>query len=173
MVAVHRVLLVEDEYLLATRIADEFGQLGVEAVGPAGNVEQALELVEHGGHLDAAVLDIDLRGDAVYPVAAALRARGVPFVFVTGYEQQLIPGEYRNVVRFRKPIDPARVLRTLFAESERENEVVEETHGYAENSQEAARQVGPLASRPFGKQTLVVLAAAAIGFVLGVLWKRR
>ena len=46
---VRRVLLVEDEYLLATRIADEFGQLGVEAVGPAGSVEQALELVEHGG----------------------------------------------------------------------------------------------------------------------------
>lgn len=173
MVAVRRVLLVEDEFLLATRVADEFGQLGVEAVGPAGNVEQALELVEHGGHLDAAVLDTDLRGDAVYPIADALRARGVPFVFVTGYEQP-IPGEYRNVVRFRKPIDPARVLRTFFAESDRENEVVEQTHGYAENSQEAARQVGPLASKPFGKQTLgALVAAAAIGFVLGVLWKRR
>ena len=174
MVAVRRVLLVEDEFLLATRVADEFGQLGVEAVGPAGNVEQALELVEHGGHLDAAVLDINLRGDAVYPVADALRARGVPFVFVTGYEQQPIPGDYRNVVRFRKPIDPARVLRTLFAESDRENEVVEETRGYAENSQEAVRQVGPLASKSFGKQMVVALVAAtAIGFVLGVLWKRR
>jgi CheY-like chemotaxis protein len=99
-----RVLLVEDEYLFATRIADEFGQLGVEAVGPAGSVEQALELVEHNGHLDAAVLDINLLGDVVYPVAGVFRARGVPFVFVTGYEQQPIPGEYRNVVRFRKPI---------------------------------------------------------------------
>jgi preprotein translocase subunit SecF len=77
-------------------------------------------------------------------------------------------------VRFRKPIDPARVLRTLFAESDRENEVVEETRGYAENSQEAARQVGPLASKSFGKQMVVALVAAtAIGFVLGVLWKRR
>ena len=73
MAAVHRVLLVEDEYLLATRVADEFGQLGVEAVVPAGNVEQALELVEHGGHLDGAVLDINLRGDVVYPVPDALR----------------------------------------------------------------------------------------------------
>ena len=142
MVAVHRVLLVEDEYLLAARVADEFG-LGVEAVGPAASVEQALELIEHGGHLDAAVLDINLRGDVVYPVADALRARGVPFVFVTGYEQQPIPEEYRNVVRFRKPIDPARVLRTLFGESNRENEVVEQTLGYTEISQEAARQVGP------------------------------
>jgi CheY-like chemotaxis protein len=173
MAAVLRVLLVEDEYLLAARIADEFGQLGVEAVGPAGSVEQALELVEHGGHLDAAVLDINLRGDVVYPVADALRACGVPFVFVTGYEQQPIPGEYRNVVRFRKPIDPARVLRTLFGESNRENEVVEQTLGYTENSQAATRQGGP-PSKPLGEQTLVALvAAAAIGFVLGVLWKRR
>ena len=109
----------------------------------------------------------------VYPVADVLRARGVPFVFVTGYEQQPIPGEYRNVVRFRKPIDPARVLRTLFGESNRENEVVEQTLGYTGNSQEAARQVAP-AGKPFGEQTLAALVAAAtIGFVLGVLWKRR
>lgn len=173
MVAVRRVLLVKDEFLLATRVADEFGQLGVEAVGPAGSVEQALELVEHCGHLDGAVLDINLRGDVVYPVADALRARGVPFVFTTGYEQQPIPGEYRNVVRFRKPIDPALVLRTLLGESDRENGVVEQTLEYAENSQEAARQVGP-ASKPVGEQPLAALVvAAAIGFVLGMLLKRR
>jgi hypothetical protein len=80
------------------------------------------------------------------------------------------PGRHHPV---RAPIDPARVLRTLFGESNRENEVVEQTLGYAEHSQEAARQVGP-ASKPFGEQTLAALvAAAAIGFVLGVLWKRR
>jgi CheY-like chemotaxis protein len=173
MAAVHRVLLVEDEYLLAARVADEFGQLGVEAVGPAASVEQALELVEHGGHLDAAVLDINLRGDVVYPVADALRARGVPFVFMTGYEQQPIPGGVQERGAFRKPIDPALVLGTLFGESDRENGVVEQTLGYAEKSQEAARQVGP-ASKPVGEQTLAALvAAAAIGFVLGILWKRR
>jgi CheY-like chemotaxis protein len=174
MAAVHRVLLVEDEYLLATRVADEFGQMGVEAVGPAGSVEQALELVEHGGHLDGAVLDINLRGDVVYPVADALRARGVPFVFMTGYEQQQpIPGEYGNVVRFRKPIDSARVLRTLLVESDRENEVVEQTHGYTENSQAATRQGGP-PSKLFGEQTLAALVVVvAIGFVLGVLWRSR
>jgi CheY-like chemotaxis protein len=87
---VRRVLLVEDDYLLATGIADAFARLEVETVGPAGSVKQALELVEHGGRLDAAVLDIDLRGDVVYPVADALRARGVPFVFATRYEQQAI-----------------------------------------------------------------------------------
>jgi CheY-like chemotaxis protein len=72
---VRRVLLVEDEYLLATGIADEFAQLGVETVGPAGSVKQALELVEHGGRFDAAVLDSNLRGDVVYGSRRSSRAR--------------------------------------------------------------------------------------------------
>jgi CheY-like chemotaxis protein len=175
MVAVRRVLLVEDEYLLAAGLADECAQLGVETIGPAGSVKQALELVEHGARLDAAVLDINLRGDTVFPVADALRARGVPFVFVTGYERQEIPEEYRNVVSFRKPIDPARVLRTLFGESDRELEdkVVDQAREHGENSQDAARQVGPFASKLFGEKPLAALVgAAAIGFVLGVLWSK-
>jgi CheY-like chemotaxis protein len=57
------VLVVEDEYLLAKRIADEFAKLGVETIGPANTVKRALDLVEHGGHLDGAVLDIKVRGD--------------------------------------------------------------------------------------------------------------
>ena len=172
---VRRVLLVEDRYLLATGMADEFARLGVETVGPAGSVKQALELVEHGGRLDAAVLDINLRGEVVYPVADALRARGVPFVFVTGYEQQAIPEGYRNVVSFRKPIDPARILSTLFGESDKELEdkLVERAREYVENSQDAARQVRPVASKLLGEQPLAALVgAAAIGFVLGVLWSK-
>ena len=173
MVAVRRVLLVDDEYLLATVIADEFSQLGVAAVGPAGSVKQALELVEYGGRLDAAVLDINLRGDVVYPVADALRARGVPFVFVTGYEQHAIPEGYRNVVSFRKPIDPARVLRTLLGESDKGDKVVELAREYGKNSQDAASPVRPFASKLFGEQPLAALVgAAAIGFVLGVLWNK-
>jgi CheY-like chemotaxis protein len=167
--------VVEDEYLVARGIADEFARLGVETVGPAGSVKQALELVEHGGRPDAAVLDINLRGDMVYPVADALRARGVPFVFVTGYKQEAILDEYRNVVSFRKPIDPARVLRTLFSESDRESEdkVVEQAREHGENSQNAAGQVGAFASKLFGERPLVALVgAAAIGFVLGVLWSK-
>ena len=166
---VRRVLLVEDDYLLATGIADAFARLGVETVGPAGSVKEALELVEHGGRLDAAVLDINLRGDVVYPVADVLRARGVPFVFATGYEQQAIAERYRDVASFRKPIDPARVLRALFGASDRELEdkVVEQAREYGGNSRDAARQVGPFAT------LAALVGAAAIGFVLGALWKRR
>jgi CheY-like chemotaxis protein len=112
-----RVLVVEDEYLLAKGILDEFAKLGVETIGPANTVERALELVEHGGHLDGAVLDVKVRDDMVFPVADALRARGVPFVFATGYKKQAIPDRYNDVVHYEKPVDPAQVLRALFSKA--------------------------------------------------------
>jgi CheY-like chemotaxis protein len=109
------VLVVEDEYLLAKRIADEFAKLAVETIGPASTVQRALDLVEHGGHLDGAVLDIKVRGDLVFPVADALRARGVPFVFATGYDQQAIPERYSDVEHYQKPLDPAQVVGALIS----------------------------------------------------------
>jgi len=111
------VLVVEDEYLLAKGISDEFAKLGVEDIGPANTVERALELVEHRGRLDGAVLDVKVRDDLVFPVADALRARGVPFVFVTGYEQQAIPDRYSDAEHYRKPLDLAQVLRALFSKA--------------------------------------------------------
>jgi DNA-binding LytR/AlgR family response regulator len=111
------VLVVEDEYLLAKRIAGEFAKLGVETIGPANTVERALDLVEHGGHLDGAVLDIKVRGEMVFPVADALWARGVPFVFATGYDQQAIPDRYSDVEHYQKPLDPARVVRALLSKA--------------------------------------------------------
>lgn len=111
------ILVVEDEYLLAKRIAGEFAKLGVETIGPASTVQRALDLVEHGGRLDGAVLDIKVRGDLVFPVADALRALGVPFVFATGYDQQAIPERYRDVAHYQKPLDPAQVVRALFSKT--------------------------------------------------------
>ena len=116
-VAGRRVLVAEDEYLLAMKMAAAFAELGVETIGPVGTVKRALELVEHSGHLDGAVLDIKLRDGVVYPVAEALRARGVPFVFTTGYNQQAIPDRYKDVARYEKPFDPARVARALFSDA--------------------------------------------------------
>jgi CheY-like chemotaxis protein len=109
------VLVVEDEYLVATRLVRELAKLGLETIGPAGTVEGALDLIQHGEHLDGAVLDIRLRGDMVFPLADVLRTRGVPFVFATGYAEQAIPEQYKNVVRFQKPIDPAQIVRALFS----------------------------------------------------------
>jgi len=112
-----RVLVAEDEYLLAKKIVSEFAKLGVETIGPASTVEQALDLVEHGGHLDGAVLDIRLRDSMVFPVAEALRARGVPFVFTTGYNEEAIPDRYKDVARYEKPLDPAKIAHALFSDT--------------------------------------------------------
>ncbi len=114
-----RVLVVEDEYLIAKRIAGELAKLGIETVGPAGTVAQALALIAHGDHLDGATLDIKVRDAKVFAVADALQARGVPFVFATGYDQQAIPDRYSDVAHQHKPIDAAQVLRALFSDEGR------------------------------------------------------
>jgi CheY-like chemotaxis protein len=114
-VAGRRVLVAEDEYLLASKVVDAFAKLGVETIGPAGTVERALDLVEHSGHLDGAVLDVKLRDGVVFPVADALRARGVPFVFTTGYNEHAIHDRYKDVARYEKPFDPTQVARALFS----------------------------------------------------------
>lgn len=110
-----RVLLAEDEYLLARKMAEEFAKLGVETIGPANTVKRALDLLEHSGRLDGAVLDIRLRDELIFPVAKALRSRGVPFVFVTGYNQHIIPHPYKDVARYEKPMNPSEVIRALFS----------------------------------------------------------
>ena len=116
-VAGRRVLVAEDEYLLASKMVGALAKLGVETLGPVGTVRRALDLVEHGGHLDGAVLDVKLRDGVVYPVAEALRARGVPFVFTTGYSEHAIPDRYKDVARYEKPFDPAQVVRALFSDA--------------------------------------------------------
>lgn len=79
-----RVLVVEDEALVAVMVADMLEELGVVVVGPAGTLEEGLALAQHET-LDAAVLDVNLRGERIDPVAEVLAARGIGFVFATGY----------------------------------------------------------------------------------------
>jgi hypothetical protein len=77
-------------------------------------VNEALRLLESENyHLDGAVLDINLQNDRVYPVAAELRSRGIPFVFTTGYEAEVVPKAYADVPRCDKPVDEQRLLRCL------------------------------------------------------------
>ena len=109
-----RLLVVEDEYLIAAALERALEGRGAEVVGPAGSVEGALRLVEaEGDRLDGAVLDINLRDERVYPVADVLAARGVPFVFLTGYDAQVIPDTYAGVPRSEKPVSTALLARTL------------------------------------------------------------
>jgi len=90
-----RLLVVEDDYFIAVELAHSLERLGADIVGPAGSVADALELLgAHAGKLDGAVLDIHLGEELVFPVADALMARGLPFVFLTGYDPLAIPEPY-------------------------------------------------------------------------------
>ncbi len=106
------ILVVEDVYLVADDMAAALRVAGATVVGPAPNGRAARALMA-SARVDAAVLDIDLHGDAAYPVADALLARGTPFVFATGYGRSSIPAAYRDVPLWEKPFDPAALIRSL------------------------------------------------------------
>ncbi|MDA9544949.1 chemotaxis protein CheY [Bradyrhizobium sp. CCBAU 45321] len=110
-----RVLVVEDEYFLADDISEAFEALGAEVAGPAGHIEDAFKLLRDGSTLDAAVLDVNIHSERIFPVARELRARNVPFVFTTGYERVTVGPEFQDVPLFEKPIDLAKMARQLAA----------------------------------------------------------
>ena len=118
----HHLLIVEDEYFLAEDLAHYFHDLGAEVVGPVGSVAAALTVLR-SAELDGAVLDVNLRGERVYPVAEVLRQRGVPFVFASGYGGELEPTEYAAVPRCVKPVDFPVLARALAKEINRQHAV--------------------------------------------------
>jgi DNA-binding LytR/AlgR family response regulator len=105
-----RVLIVEDEFLIAEDLAAYFAQLGAEVIGPAGSLAEGFPLVEAA---EAAVLDINLGGELSFPLAEALMSRHVPFVFFTAYAAIGVPSHLDRIARFLKPASYARVERTL------------------------------------------------------------
>jgi CheY-like chemotaxis protein len=113
-----RVLIVEDEYFLAQDLADRFQNLGAEVLGPAGTVAEALTLASREG-IDGAVLDVNLRGERVYPVADMLRQKQVPFVFASGYGGELEPDAYSSIPRCIKPVDFAVLAQALASQLQR------------------------------------------------------
>ena len=108
-----RVLLVEDEYFIVEDMIDAFVAHGAEIIGPAANVRDALALVSENERIDAAVIDINLCGEMAFPVADALLARGVPFVFATGYDKVVVPDRYANVKHCEKPISADQLADVL------------------------------------------------------------
>jgi CheY-like chemotaxis protein len=110
--AYRRVLVVEDEYFLADDMAQALQTLGAEVVGPVPTRDGALALLA-SELVDVAVLDINLKGETVYPVADALREQGVPFVFATGYDQRAVPDAYKDVKRWEKPFKPEDLAEAL------------------------------------------------------------
>src|SRR5687767_11352289 len=93
------LLVVEDEYYIADDIAQALWRLGAEVIGPAADRDEAVSFLEAATRIDGAVLDINLHGQPIYPVADLLRARGVPIVFATGYGAAAIPERFEEVPR--------------------------------------------------------------------------
>jgi CheY-like chemotaxis protein len=98
-----RILVVEDEYLIAMNLQDGLESAGSVVVGPVPSVEKAISKIESEPHIDAAVLDVNLGGVLAYPVADLLVARKIPFIFTSGYEDNVLRSRYSNVKTCTKP----------------------------------------------------------------------
>jgi CheY-like chemotaxis protein len=108
-----RLLLVEDEAMVAMMLEDMLGDFGCAVVGPAASVAAALELAGREA-IDGAILDVNVGGEPIYPVAEALAARGVPFVFTTGYGAADIDRRFAGAPAVQKPFS-AGALRDALA----------------------------------------------------------
>lgn len=108
-----RVLVVEDEFLLADETRKRLEELGANVVGPTGQVEHAISLIEKQ-MIDAAILDILLDGGEVFPVAESLKERNIPFVFASAFGSSSIPERFRGYVLCDKPLELEKIARGLF-----------------------------------------------------------
>lgn len=102
----HRVLIVEDETLVAMLIEDVLDELGHEVAGVAGRLDAGLSLAARSD-ADFAVVDLNLDGERTYAIAEILERRGVPFMFVTGYGASGVSEEWRDHVVLQKPFEIA------------------------------------------------------------------
>lgn len=112
-IAGRRLLVVEDDYFIASDLGSWLESKGADVLGPVGSVEDALELLGENALPDAAVLDVNLGDERVFPVAAALAESHVPFVFLSGYDSRIIPDLYKSAPCCTKPLDRPQLLRAL------------------------------------------------------------
>ena len=109
-----RVLVVEDNFLMAEVVCDFLRDCDLEPVGPVGELAEAMELARTSG-FDGAILDINLRGRFCFPVCSILLARRIPFIFLTGYGDRrlMIPSEFRGATFIDKPFEPSELKEVL------------------------------------------------------------
>ncbi|MBZ9677584.1 response regulator [Mesorhizobium sp. ES1-1] len=110
-----KILIVEDEFLVADDIARYFAGLGAHILGPVATVAEAQMLAEEA---DAAVLDIDLNGASVFPVADRLSELGIPFVFFSAYDRNVIPSRLDHIASLMKPTDRRKIIAALFPDTD-------------------------------------------------------
>jgi DNA-binding response OmpR family regulator len=107
-----RILVVDDEAMIAFHLSQELKKAGVAVVGPAPSVAKALTLINQEG-CDFAVLDIRLGQETAEPIALELQARSVPFVIATGYSEEQVLPIFRDVPLFSKPVSIKAILNEL------------------------------------------------------------
>jgi CheY-like chemotaxis protein len=108
-----RVLVVEDDMMIAMMVEDMLTDLGCAVVGPANGLDQGQALADASGGIDAALLDVNLGDDTVFPLADRLRARGVPLIFSTGYGEGGLREADRGCPVLRKPYRASDVAAAL------------------------------------------------------------
>jgi CheY-like chemotaxis protein len=97
-----RVLLVEDEAMIRMMVVDMIEELGHRVAAEAGRLDKALELAR-SSEFDVAILDLNLNGEVIVPVAEAIQARGIPIIFATGYGAAGLPAEFGDRPALQKP----------------------------------------------------------------------
>lgn len=108
-----RILVVEDEYLIADDMRQTLIDAGADVLGPVPNVTAAAALLASETGVDAALLDINLGGTMVFELADTLRAHAVPFAFATGYDSSAIPDRFAEVPTLEKPVKPRSIVAVL------------------------------------------------------------
>lgn len=98
-----RILVVEDELMVAMGLEMVLNEAGYTVIGPVGRLEQAMQAAASEG-IDLALLDVNVRGQEIYPVADILYERGIPFAFLTGYGKETIPDNRRGTPLLSKPL---------------------------------------------------------------------
>ena len=107
-----RILIVEDNPMLALDLEELLVDAGFKVAAIAGKLEKALALIESGG-FDAAVLDANLAGVSASPLASAMTARGLPFIVLSGYSSEQLQGAFSGALLLQKPCRPTQIIQAL------------------------------------------------------------
>lgn len=113
------VLVVEDEYAVAEFVSQELIDAGAHIVGPAGTLVDAHRYLD-SEQVDVGLLDVNLRGEMIFPFLQALDQRSIPYALVTGYDDSTIPKAHLDTPRLMKPVEMEHVVSTLLTLTGRE-----------------------------------------------------
>ena len=108
------VFLVEDEVMIRMMVADMLEELGYRVAAEAGDIEEAMRLAQ-STEFDLAILDVNVNGKVISPVADLIRAKGRPFIFATGYGSSGLPEQYRDRPALQKPFQLETLSKTIEA----------------------------------------------------------